>query len=50
MRYVLHPDAFEDIQNAVDFYDGNVAGLGVITIISVSHQAREPLQWLDRVK
>ncbi|PWQ95378.1 type II toxin-antitoxin system RelE/ParE family toxin [Leucothrix pacifica] len=98
MRYVLHPEAYEDIENTVDFYDGRVAGLGAqfidqlesdllkvadapeqffcaypktkvyrypmkrfpysifyridasyVTVITVVHQAREPLQWLDRL-
>lgn len=98
MRYELHPEAFVDIQSAVDFYDENVAGLGAqfveqleadiakiaeapkhffcaypeidirrypmkrypysvfyridttcVMIIAVAHQAREPLQWLDRI-
>ena len=99
MCYELHPEAFDDIQNAVDFYDESVAGLGAqfveqletditkiaespkhffcaypeidvrrypmkrypysvfyridttyVTIIAVVHQAREPLQWLDRIE
>ena len=28
MRYMLHPAAFDDIQDAVDFYDEKTAGLG----------------------
>ena len=28
MRYMLHSAAFDDIQDAVDFYDIKAAGLG----------------------
>ena len=28
MCYLLHPAAFDDIQNAVDYYDEKAAGLG----------------------
>lgn len=99
MHYELHPEAFDDIQSVIDFYDESVAGLGAkfveqletdiakiakapkhffcaypeisirrypmkrypysvfyrietthVTIIAVAHQAREPLQWLDRIE